>query len=122
MKSNGIQGKEGNNYCTLNIENANVTSECSYGGAFRWIDNIALFDSYVSEPTDAVFNTGQGAYLSGNTICSKVVIKAGTAPSAIDATTSDNNYFAPAYDLRGVQVDNSHKGIVIQNGRKFIRR
>ncbi len=122
VKSNGIQGKEGNNYCTLNIENANVTSECSYGGAFRWIDNIALFDSYVSEPTDAVFNTGQGAYLSGNTICSKVVIKAGTAPSAIDATTNDNNYFAPAYDLRGVQVDNNYKGIVIQNGRKVIRR
>lgn len=122
VKSNGIQGKEGNNYCTLNIENANVTSECSYGGAFRWIDNIALFDSYVSEPTDAVFNTGQGAYLSGNTICSKVVIKAGTAPTAIDGITIDGNSDAPTYDLRGVQVNGSHNGIVIRNGRKYIQK
>lgn len=119
VKSNGIQGKEGNNYCTLNIENANVTSECSFGGAFRWIDNIALFNSYVSEPTDAVFNTGQGGYLSGYTICSKVVIKAGKAPTAINDVTLDNGN-APAYDLRGVQVDKNYKGIVIKNGRKFV--
>ena len=121
VKSNGIQGMEGNNYCTLNIENANVTSDCSYGGAFKWIDNILLTSCYVSEPTDAVFNRAQGGYLSGNTVCPKVVIKAGTAPSAIDGVTI-NGAQSPTYNLRGVQVNGSHNGIVIRNGRKYIQK
>ena len=121
VKSNGIQGMEGNNYCTLNIENANVTSDCNFGGAFKWIDNILLTSCYVSEPTDAVFNSAQGGFLSGNTICPKVVIKAGTAPSAIDGVTI-NGAQSPTYSLRGVQVNGSHNGIVIRNGRKYIQK
>ncbi len=120
LKVNGMQGREGNNYCTLNIDNANVTSDCYYG-AFQWIDNIYLSNCYVSEPVDAKFNSSKGGYLSGSKLCTKVVIKAGTA-SAIDDATIDNTFNSPAFDLRGVQVDDSHKGVIIKNGRKFIRR
>ncbi|MCQ2243031.1 MAG: hypothetical protein MJZ32_02105 [Bacteroidaceae bacterium] len=121
VKVNGMQGKEGNNYNTITIENANVTSECSFGGAFKWIDNILLTKCYVSEPVGAVFDSGQGGYLSAGTICNKVVIKAGTAPTAIDGVTLDNDN-APAYDLRGVQVDKNYKGIVIKNGKKYMQK
>lgn len=120
VKANGIQGKEGNNYCTLNIENANVTSECSFGGAFKWIDNILLTNCYVSEPVGAVFNSAQGGYLSAGTLCNKVVIKSGT--NAIEGVTIDDDTDAPAYDFRGVQVDKSYNGIVIKNGRKYIQK
>ncbi|MCX4280990.1 MAG: hypothetical protein OSJ32_06730 [Muribaculaceae bacterium] len=36
-----------------------------------------------------------------------------------NATTDDN---APLYNVFGVKVDSSYKGIVIKNGKKFVNR
>lgn len=118
LKVNGMQAKAGNSYNTLTFDNANVTSDCS-SGAFKDIDRINISNCYVSDPVGAVFDSSMGGYVSGGTLCKRVVISAGT--SAIEGVTLDDSN-APAYDLRGVQVDKNYKGIVIKNGRKYIQK
>lgn len=116
---NGMHGIEGGNYCTLNLENVKLSSKCNYG-AFKNIDNILLNNCYVLEPEDAVFNSTMGGFVSGGTLCNTIYIKAGT--SAIEGVTLDAHDNAPAYNLNGVQVDKSYKGIVIKNGHKYIQK
>ena len=40
----------------------------------------------------------------------------------IDQLTTDDMLDAPAYNLAGQRVDASYKGVVIQNGRKLLRK
>jgi len=39
-----------------------------------------------------------------------------------DLKASAGNTDAPTYNLAGQRVDASYKGVVIRNGRKFVRR
>lgn len=48
-----------------------------------------------------------------------------TDPTGVEAITTKSNTWnanAPMYNLSGQQVDKSYKGIVIQNGRKFVNK
>ena len=45
-----------------------------------------------------------------------------TDPVGIDTITADEESNAPAYNLQGLPVDDSYRGIVIVNGKKVIRR
>ncbi len=56
-------------------------------------------------------------------VLQRIEIEASGASSAIDniiANESDEN--APIYNLLGVQVDETYKGIVIKNGKKYIQK
>ena len=48
----------------------------------------------------------------------------GIDSSAIDAASADadSDINAPAYNLQGVKVNSDYKGIVIRNGKKFLKR
>lgn len=46
----------------------------------------------------------------------------GTTAGINDVTATKNNVNAPVYNLAGQRVSNSAKGLLIQNGRKFIRK
>ena len=48
----------------------------------------------------------------------------GVKISAIDAATTDadSDINAPAYNMQGVKVNSNYKGIVIRNGKKFLKR
>jgi hypothetical protein len=45
-----------------------------------------------------------------------------TSASGINTIAADATTNAPAYNLSGQRVGNDYKGMVIQNGRKFIRK
>ena len=48
-----------------------------------------------------------------------------TDPTGVEAITTKSNTWnanAPMYNLSGQKVDKSYKGIVIQNGRKFVNK
>ena len=48
----------------------------------------------------------------------------GINPAAIDAaaTDADSDINAPAYNMQGVKVNSNYKGLVIRNGKKFLKR
>lgn len=42
--------------------------------------------------------------------------------SLVEGMEADSNSDAPAYNIHGIRVDDSYKGVVIRNGKKTIRR
>lgn len=65
----------------------------------------------------------QGAAGSTYTLSSAYVCVDDYVPSGIsNVAVAESAKTAKAYNLAGMQVDDSYKGIVIQNGKKFVRK
>lgn len=60
----------------------------------------------------------------GNVTLTKVTLKPATTNGILNAkmSTSANDKDAPMYNLAGQRVSSSYKGVVIQNGRKFLNK
>ena len=52
----------------------------------------------------------------------KTVVITGSAPDAVESISAANSENAPIYNLFGQKVGKDAKGILIQNGKKFIRK
>ncbi len=49
-------------------------------------------------------------------------VEFGVMPASVNGVAVDNNENAPIYNMMGVRVNSDAKGILIQNGKKFIRK
>ncbi|MDE5996820.1 MAG: hypothetical protein K2G77_01260 [Muribaculaceae bacterium] len=59
--------------------------------------------------------------IAKNTEAEKTIVISGNAPGAVNAIEAANEN-APIYNMMGVRVNADAKGILIQNGKKFIRK
>lgn len=107
---------------SIYINNANVKAHGT-NGAFYGYYKESLTNCYVAT-ADAHFDGSQestsGYVDSSSALCKDIEIKVGT--SGIEGVTIEEVDNAPIYDLRGIQVGNNFKGIVIKNGKKYIQR
>lgn len=59
---------------------------------------------------------------SGEQVCFILDVTLGAGSGIADIIASEENVNAPMYNMLGVQVDSSYKGLVIKNGKKFINK
>ena len=87
----------------------------SYWGAFNGVD---MFACVLEVPEGSV-----EAYRNAE-VWKEFVNIVGIDVSGIDMATiyADDNINIPAYNLQGVEVKKDYKGIVIRNGKKFLKK
>lgn len=97
--------------------------------ASQGTDSIQIYDTFkvfADSPviTPSANNTVTGILIIYNTTYEILPISVeGVQTTAIeDLKASAGNTDAPTYNLAGQRVDASYKGVVIRNGRKFVRR
>lgn len=112
----GYSGTSGNK-AILTIDNANLRCERKI---MQFADVVLKNGSYIADPVDAVFDKSRGNFLVGGSIVTGITIKTSSTDIHEIHIAEDRN--APAFDLTGRRVSDSYRGIVIQNGKKFIRR
>ena len=76
------------------------------------------------EPIDPIVETLDEKHLlfTGSGYTPLKLFFAPAEPTGIDAVKTTQNENAPIYNLAGQRVSASYKGVVIQNGRKFINK
>ena len=115
--------------CTL------VGTTAAGNAVYKWTWNSKYYadvtGATATTPTHIIFsaNTGSpqqndmtfknGNYYTLSTVAGNV-IDATTGISKI--TTTTNTADAPLYNLAGQRVDSNYKGVVIQNGKKVVRK
>ncbi|WP_262278959.1 alpha-amylase family glycosyl hydrolase [Hallella absiana] len=83
-----------------------------------WRSSTTFTDTYkIAQQNNQTFKNGN--YYGLSTVLGNV-IDATTGISKI--TTTTNTADAPLYNLAGQRVDNNYKGVVIQNGKKVMRK
>lgn len=132
-------------YISVNVPNVTIDAsgeksisfssndaDVSFNGTLSYLDGKEYYGIYVKNNTDATFSPVDAelngfyptrCFLSVNgTNSAKVTIKHG--PTSIDSivTSEEKNTNIRKYNISGQQVDASHKGVVIQNGKKYIAR
>ncbi|MBP5258932.1 MAG: hypothetical protein J6Z41_09415 [Prevotella sp.] len=97
----------------------------------KWNEGNTITDENgnpIGEYADGVWSLTDGAEtvvvnISGNTQLNKVVVtldEAATGISTLSAESSKLDTNAPMYNIAGQRVAKGYKGVVIQNGKKFI--
>lgn len=118
----GLAGANASEYSSnsLSITNADVKAHGTSYAVFY--QTVNLTDCHVDTPANATFDNSMYSYVLNGNYCKDIHIVPGTA--AIEGVTLDeeNDANAPVYDLRGVQVDKSYKGVVIKNGKKYMQK
>ena len=119
-------GKYMNNL--VKIENVKITSEVSgkYTNyyATNGTDKIQLYgaddvvEKYANDETEYNITAVVSMYNKAQLL----PVSVETATGITDVTVDEFDENAPIYNLSGQRVDKSAKGILIQNGKKFIRR
>ena len=109
---------------SMTVNNANVTFT-SPDGAIRNYTKCTVQNGSVTEPAAGIsaFNSTLGSFYENGSICTKVVF-ADLVATDINAPKADTTLCedGKTYDLRGIEVDGSYKGIVIKNGRKYVQK
>lgn len=77
-------------------------------------------DTYVTTLTNNGVINKNGHSLTYGSLSGNGTINESTGINEVRQTTIDSN--APAYTLNGTRVGSSTKGIIIQNGKKIIRK
>lgn len=111
-----VEGHWGPEYATFNAENLNAD-----GAASLTLTQEILDAAYTQQWWGGTFILNG----DGNVTLTKVTLKPAdstTGISNIKASPSTLDANAPMYNLAGMRVTSSYKGVVIQNGRKFIRK
>ena len=119
-------GKYMNNL--VKIENVKITSEVSgkYTNyyATNGTDKIQLYgaddvvEKYANDETEYNITAVVSMYNKAQLL----PVSVETATGITDVTVDEFDENAPIYNLSGQRVDKNAKGILIQNGKKFIRR
>lgn len=118
----GIAGYNGNSGEDLIIRNATVTAEGNEVYSIGDFATLTLEGCAITQPAGAAFDASlHGVALDGEIVKTKVVI--GPTGTGIDTPTAN----VPAkkqgtYNLAGQRVGDSYKGIVIENGRKVVKK
>ncbi len=119
---------DGNTAGGLTIDNANVKAYGKTGSICKWTQ-FTTSNCYIAAPTGAEIGgteaeTNMGIYKDGAVVMDEYVeIKAGEDPAitAIDAAIAKDPE-AKMYNLNGVLVDKNYRGIVIINGKKYMKK
>lgn len=97
-------------------------------------NNMLIFDDSKKSPTDTnqqffAYVTWQvkkdgNYYLTGGNSCIGIsgFFFDETDPAGITAVTESEKVDGPVYNLAGQRVDKNYKGVVIQNGKKFMNK
>lgn len=111
-----VEGHWGPEYATFNAESLNAN-----GAASLTLTQEILDAAYKQQWWGGTFILNG----DGNVTLTKVTLKpVDTTNGILNAkmSTSAIDKDAPMYNLAGQRVSSSYKGVVIQNGRKFIKR
>lgn len=112
----------------VKLSNVNIVSEVSDGRTNYYIesgsDKVQLFNGFHLagyEPAEAqgVDIVGIVTMFKDNYQVQPITAPVATGIDAVGAVESDN---APVYNVSGQRVGAAYKGLVIKNGKKFIRR
>lgn len=96
--------------------------------AYATAQNVAgifYWDMGNDFPASSYYNCAKWASYGLNANIDPIVTEVNTATAIHSVTTDDatlTDSSAPTYDLKGRRVSNSEKGLVIQNGKKQLRR
>ena len=95
------------------------TWDGKYTGTTATTPTYIIFSANSGKPqqNDQTFKNGNYYYLS--TVAGNVIDSPSTGISKI---TTTNVADAPMYNLAGQRVDSNYKGVVIQNGKKVVRK
>lgn len=92
-------------------------SKAACGGfVYTEVDPQIVFEETVEEVKDGDGN------VTGTKTYPEVVFEPLMDPSAVEAVEAVDNADAPVYNMMGIRVNSDAKGILIQNGKKFIRK
>lgn len=89
------------------------------------LDNIKLHQQTYTEESSGYIVENVGIIIQGSDLVfTKVLIPETSAPTGISNAVVDiaNNPNAPIFNLAGQKVSKAYKGVVIQNGKKFVQK
>jgi hypothetical protein len=87
------------------------------------LDNIQARKTTYSEESTGLVVEDAGIIIQGSGLTFTKVTISVLADDAVNAVSVQNNHYNGAiYNLAGVRVNKDYKGIVIQNGKKFIQK
>ncbi len=95
------------------------TWDGTYTGTTATTPTHIIFSANAGSPQQNDMTFKNGNYYTLSTVAGNV-IDATTGISKI--TTTTNTVDAPMYNLAGQRVDSNYKGVVIQNGKKVVRK
>ena len=121
------RNNQGELYGNVNIETGDEQGHPLYIYRCKNIGNVNFTEETISDlkEGDVVIVCGQlKKYIDNDNMVEPRVINcylvAINPESGISAVTVNANYNAPMYNLAGQKVNANYKGVVIQNGKKFI--
>jgi len=120
----GYYNKDEERNCSIFFKYSNgteVADETLFANIQESLDNIKTYTFEV--PAEAAGSTDlkMTRNSSGTNIFMTKVVMTSEHSAGINTLKADANLNAPIYNLAGQKVSKSYKGVVIQNGNKFVK-